>query len=213
MENLFLTVLNMSLKASYVIIFVIVIRLFLKRFPKVYSYALWFAVLFRLICPFSFDSLFSLIPKSVNIPQDIAYSPKPEINSGIAAIDSAVNNVLPPPLNAAASANPMQIWIAIGEAIWLIGIAVLIIYSVYATVKLYRNLRFAKHLEDNIYIINGYKTPFVFGIVNPCKRQLLFHKYRQLIFHKKRQLKFHTYRNHFIFCKFHFVCGFMENSA
>ena len=167
MENLFLTVLNMSLKASYVIIFVIVIRLFLKRFPKVYSYALWFAVLFRLICPFSFDSLFSLIPKSVNIPQDIAYSPKPEINSGIAAIDSAVNNVLPPPLNAAASANPMQIWIAIGEAIWLIGIAVLIIYSVYATVKLYRNLRFAKHLEDNIYIINGYKTPFVFGIVNP----------------------------------------------
>jgi sugar phosphate permease len=46
-----------------------------------------------------------------------------------------------------------------------------------------------------------------------CKRQLLFHKYRQLIFHKKRQLKFHTYRNHFIFCKFHFVCGFMENSA
>jgi hypothetical protein len=46
-----------------------------------------------------------------------------------------------------------------------------------------------------------------------CKRQLLFHKYRQLIFHKKRQLKFHTYRNHFIFCKSHFVCGFMENSA
>jgi hypothetical protein len=55
--------------------------------------------------------------------------------------------------------------------------------------------------------INGAKT------VDDCKRQLLFHKYRQLIFHKKRQLKFHTYRNHFIFCKFHFVCGFMENSA
>lgn len=167
MGNLFLAVLNMSLTASYVIVFVIIIRLLLKKIPKIYSYVLWFAVLFRLICPFSFDSLFSLIPKSVNIPQDIAYSPKPEINSGIAAIDSAVNNVLPPPLNAAASANPMQIWIAIGEAIWLIGIAVLIIYSVYATVKLYRNLRFAKHLEDNIYIINGYKTPFVFGIVNP----------------------------------------------
>ncbi|NMB96324.1 MAG: hypothetical protein GYA02_06895 [Clostridiaceae bacterium] len=46
-----------------------------------------------------------------------------------------------------------------------------------------------------------------------CKRQVLFHRFRQLIFHKKRQLKFHTYRNHFRFSKFHFVRGFMENSA
>mgnify|MGYP001409918188 CR=1 FL=1 len=167
MDALFLTVLNMSLTASYVIIFVIVIRLFLKKFPKVYSYALWFAVLFRLICPFSFDSIFSLIPKNVNIPQDIVYSPKPEINSGIIIIDSAVNNVLPPPVNSAASVNPMQIWIAIGEAVWLIGIAILLVYSVFTTVKLYRKLRNAKHMEDNIYIVNEFKTPFVFGIVNP----------------------------------------------
>ncbi|NLJ58940.1 MAG: DUF4825 domain-containing protein [Tissierellia bacterium] len=167
MEQLFLTLLNMSLTASYVIIFVIMIRLFLKRFPKVYSYALWFAVLFRLVCPFSFDSIFSLIPDNVNIPQDIAYSPKPEISSGIAVIDSAVNNVLPPPLNPAASANPMQIWLTIGEVVWLIGIAMLLIYSVITTVKLYRNLRNAKHIEDNIYIANGFKTPFVFGIIKP----------------------------------------------
>ena len=167
MDALFLAVLNMSLKASYVIAFVIVIRLFLKKFPKVYSYALWVSVLFRLICPFSFDSIFSLIPKEVNIPPDIAYSPKPEINSGITAIDGVVNNVLPPPVTLAASANPMQIWLAIGEAVWLIGIAILIIYSVFTTVKLYNNLKNAKHLEDNVCIINGYKTPFVFGIVNP----------------------------------------------
>ena len=167
MDELIISVLNMSLTASYVIVFVIVIRLFLKKFPKVYSYALWFSVLFRLICPFSFDSIFSLIPKNVNIPQDIAYLPKPEINSGITAIDSAVNNVLPPPVNPAASANPMQIWLAIGEAVWLIGIAILLIYSVFTTVKLYRKLRYAKYVEDNIYIVNGFKTPFVFGIVNP----------------------------------------------
>ena len=167
MDALFLAVLNMSLTASYVIVFVIVIRLFMKKFPKLYSYALWFVVLFRLICPFSFDSIFSLIPKNVSIPQDIAYLPKPVINSGIAAIDSAVNKVLPPPVNPAASVNPMQIWLAIGEAVWLIGIAILIIYSVFTTVKLYNNLRNAKHLQENIYLVNGYKTPFVFGIVNP----------------------------------------------
>ena len=167
MDALFLTILNMSLKASYVIAFVIVIRLFLKKFPKIYSYVLWFAVLFRLIFPFSFESIFSLIPKNVNIPQDIAYLPKPEINSGITVIDGAVNNALPLIVTPAASANPMQIWIVIGEVVWIIGIAALLVYSVFTTVKLYRNLKNAKHLEYNIYIIDGYKTPFVFGIVNP----------------------------------------------
>jgi len=167
MDTLFLTILNMSLTASYVIVFVIVIRLFLKKFPKVYSYVLWFAVLFRLICPLSFDSILSLIPKDVNIPRDIAYSPKPEINSGIGAIDSAINNVLPPPVTHAASINPMQIWLAIAEAVWIIGISILLIYSVFTTVKLYHRLRNAKHAEDNIYIVTGFKTPFVFGILNP----------------------------------------------
>ena len=168
MDKLFLTVLNMSLTASYVIAFVIAIRLFLKKFPKNFSYLLWIAVLFRLICPFSFDSIVSLIPKNVNIPQDIAYMPKPEINSGITVIDSAVNNVLPsPPINQIASANPMQIWLAIGEAVWLIGITTLLIYSVITTVKLYSKLRNAKHIKDNIYLVNGFKTPFVFGIIYP----------------------------------------------
>ncbi|MDD4440038.1 MAG: M56 family metallopeptidase [Tissierellia bacterium] len=168
MDKLFLTVLNMSLTASYVIAFVIAIRLFLKKFPKNFSYLLWIAVLFRLICPFSFDSIVSLIPKNINIPQDIAYMPKPEINSGITVIDSAVNNVLPsPPINQIASANPMQIWLAIGEAVWLIGITILLIYSVITTVKLYSKLRNAKHIKDNIYLVNGFKTPFVFGIVYP----------------------------------------------
>ena len=46
-----------------------------------------------------------------------------------------------------------------------------------------------------------------------CKWQVLFHKKRQIIFHKIWQLKFHTYQDHFRLCKFHFVCGFMENSA
>ena len=68
MVALYLTVLNMSLKASYVILFVIVIRLFLKKIPKTYSYVLWFAALFILICPFSFESRFSLITENVNIP-------------------------------------------------------------------------------------------------------------------------------------------------
>lgn len=157
----------MTITGNYAILFVIIIRLLLKRFPKIFSYVLWLAVMFRLICPFTFESMFSLIPKNVNVPKDIAYSPKPEITSGITVIDNAVNKVLPQPVNHAASVNPMQIWLAIGEAIWIAGIAIILIYSIFTTVKLYRNLRSAKHIENNIYKIDDYKTPFVFGIINP----------------------------------------------
>lgn len=166
MDRLFLQIINMSIVASYVILFVIVSRLLLKRVPKIFSYMLWSAVLFRLVCPFSFEGLFSLIPANIHVPQDIAYAPKPEINSGITAVDSAVNNFLPP-ANPAASVNPMQIWFAIGEVIWIMGIAVLLTYSIYTAVKLHRSLRKATYISDNIYRMDKIKTPFVFGIIRP----------------------------------------------
>ncbi len=61
MENLFSVVLNMSYVSCYVIIFVIVIRLFLKKMPKIISYTLWIIVVFRLIVPFSFESDYSVL--------------------------------------------------------------------------------------------------------------------------------------------------------
>ena len=50
---------NMSLTASVVICIVLVLRLILKKVPKVVSYALWSVVLFRLLCPISIESDFS----------------------------------------------------------------------------------------------------------------------------------------------------------
>ena len=60
LDKLFLQILNMSFTASFVIAFVLLIRLLLKKTPKIFSYALWSVVLFRLVCPFSFESIFSI---------------------------------------------------------------------------------------------------------------------------------------------------------
>lgn len=60
-ENLFINILNMSLTASLVIMAVLLVRLVLRKAPKIFSYALWFIVLFRLLCPVSFSSAFSLV--------------------------------------------------------------------------------------------------------------------------------------------------------
>lgn len=77
MEKLFFSVLNMSLTASYVILFILLVRLPLKKAPKSVSYALWGVAAFRLLCPFSFESIFSLLPSvpsagAAPIPQEQA---------------------------------------------------------------------------------------------------------------------------------------------
>ena len=52
--------LNMSLTASIAIVLLILLRFVLKKAPKVISYALWGIVLFRLLCPVSIGSTFSV---------------------------------------------------------------------------------------------------------------------------------------------------------
>jgi len=78
MAGLFISVLNMSITASYVILFVFIIRIMLKKAPKIISYALWSVVAFRLLVPFSFKSAFSLMPRKTNafpIPMGSSISP------------------------------------------------------------------------------------------------------------------------------------------
>jgi len=169
MSELFLTVLNMSLTASYVILFVIIVRLLLKKAPKVISYALWSVVAFRLIIPFSVESMFSLMPRKTNavlIPNDIIYQQNPKINSGIKAVDSFVNNSLPVPA-IEASVNPLQIYVEIGAYIWLLGMAALLVYGFVSGLVLKRQLKGAKLMEKNIFEAHNLQTPFVLGLISP----------------------------------------------
>jgi|GEM_PF-1270599 len=169
MSELFLSVANMSLTASYVILFVIVIRLLLKKAPKVISYALWAVVAFRLIIPFTFESVFSLLPRKGNadpIPQDSMFQQSPQINSGIEAVDSFVGGALPAPA-VGESANPLQIYIGIGSYIWILGMAALLIYSLVSVLLLKKQLKNAQLIERNIYEAENLRTPFVLGFYRP----------------------------------------------
>ena len=56
MRNLFSVILNMSMTGSVVILLIMLARLILKRAPKIFSYALWAVVLFRLLCPVAFTA-------------------------------------------------------------------------------------------------------------------------------------------------------------
>jgi beta-lactamase regulating signal transducer with metallopeptidase domain len=169
MSAVFLQVLNMSLTASYVILFILAVRLLLKKAPKIFSYALWGIVLFRLICPFSFEGLFSLLLINPEpIPSNITYAEVPQINTGIELFDSAVNPILSAQTTAqGASVNPMQIWVSIGKWAWFAGIAVLLIYSIISLFRLRSKLVGAVKWRDNIYLADHIASPFVMGLLRP----------------------------------------------
>ncbi|NLA87142.1 MAG: penicillin binding protein, partial [Clostridiales bacterium] len=65
-------ILNMSLTGGVVILAVLLARLLLRRAPKVFPYALWAVVLFRLLCPVSFSSGFSVFNLSQSTAQSSA---------------------------------------------------------------------------------------------------------------------------------------------
>ena len=169
MDAAFLQVLNMSLTAGYAVLLVLAARLFLKKAPKIFSYALWSVVLFRLLCPFSFESLFSLLFINANpIPGNIMYAEVPQINTGINLVDNAANPILSAQTTLpGASVNPMQIWAFTGSMIWLAGIAVLLIYSLVSLLRLRANLVGAVRWRDNIYLADHIASPFVMGVICP----------------------------------------------
>ena len=168
MEKIMLSVLNMSFTASFVVLAVCLARILLKKAPKAMSYALWAVVAFRLLVPFSFESVFSLLPINPEpIPQDIVYQAEPRIDSGINIIDNAVSSYLPAATPTTASINPMQIILAVGSWLWLLGIAVMLIYSFVTIYLLKRRLRGSVLMKDNIYEADNIKTPFVLGFIKP----------------------------------------------
>ena len=59
----------MSLTAGVTICIVLLLRLILRNFPKKYSYFLWSVVGFRLLCPVSFNSAFSIFNLVVKSPR------------------------------------------------------------------------------------------------------------------------------------------------
>ena len=91
MSDLFINLLNMSITASWLVLAVVLLRFLLKKAPKWINAVLWAFVGFRLICPFSFESIFSLVPSTETIPQNIVSGPSFDVNTGINIVDNQVN--------------------------------------------------------------------------------------------------------------------------
>ena len=169
MNELFLKIINMSISASWLVLAVLILRFVLKKAPKWINVLLWGIVAIRLICPFFFESTLSLIPSAETIPLNIGMDTTPTINSGISAINNAVNPIISQsntPM-AGASINPLQITIGIYEYIWIFGMIALALYTAISYWRLHRKVDTAVRYKDNIFQSENVSFPFVLGIIKP----------------------------------------------
>ncbi len=169
MSELFLTVVNMSISASWIVLAVLALRLLFKKAPKWITVALWGIVAVRLVCPFAIESAISLIPSAETINPGIMMDKTPEINTGIPAINSTINPVISSSFSPeyAESANPLQILIPIFSVAWLVGIAAMLIYTGISYWRIKRKISTAFMYRDNIFQSENVVSPFVLGIVKP----------------------------------------------
>ena len=190
MEKLFFTVLGMSATGSLVILAVLLARLALRKAPKAFSYALWAGALFRLLCPFTLDSAFSLLP-SVRMVDAAGRGGGTDqviqIQTGIPALNSQVNGFLAdhpyqegqptetggepwedlvPVIN---QPGPVPDWRTVPAAIWLAGTAALLGYGALSLLGLRRRLAGSVPLEGekNVRLAGHIPSPFVLGLVRP----------------------------------------------
>ena len=169
MTNIFLNILNISISSSWVILAVIIMRFLLRKSSKTFRYYLWLIVAIRLLLVPSFESGLSLIPSVETIPKDIAASRVPSIQSGIEVVDKVINPVIianfaPNPVN---SVNPLQIVLGVASVIWMIGVAVILLYFVISFIRIKASVRTSIRLRDNVWICDQIDSPFILGLFLP----------------------------------------------
>ncbi len=168
LNTIFSAVLDLQLTACYVIGLVLILRLCLRRQPKIYSYTLWTVVLFRLLCPFRFKTVLSLIPRKVQTVPQIVITERASVTPATTTTAFTTPSAFDLPTVPMATIEPNSFDLtSLLSYIWLVGAVILLLYSLYGLSKLQLRLRYAKHLEDNIYQAQGLETAFVLGIVKP----------------------------------------------
>lgn len=187
MADLFLTVLDMSLSASWIILAVLAARLVLKKAPKWMICSLWALVALRLLCPISLESSFSLIP-DVDFSQDVPVQNETIPQRAYGEILSSEGEVLVrKPMNPTGKTWG-EILSSDGEILvskelqpsaaaktgydtlsllWGIGILLLLGYAAVSYLRIRSKVQVSIDLGNHVYLCDYIDTPFILGILKP----------------------------------------------
>ena len=186
MTELFTKILNMSLSASALVFIVLFLRLILCKAPKWINVLLWGMVALRLVCPFSIESDFSQVPKSVSTGQalsqwtddyvggvtiihDSSTQYEAAIEAGRTPIPAGEEGtyVVTAPDQVSAPKTIGNTVIPVLSVFWLLGIIAMLQYTFLSYDRLRSRVQGAVLFQDNISLSEAVSTPFVLGIFRP----------------------------------------------
>ena len=187
MTDLFMTLLDMTLKGSFVILTICIIRWWLKLFnyPRRYCYLLWGIVLIRLLLPVSIASPLSRLPDrftgsitaqwaddyvgdthffhdnteqySIAVSQGISPITDNQGNSYVVTGEDRIS----PPKTVKTNVFPTL------SAVWLMGITAMVLLNVIALLRLRKQLEESIPLAGNVFVSDRIQTAFVVGLLRP----------------------------------------------
>lgn len=278
-SELFLTICNMSVTAGFAILFVILVRGLLYKSPKAFSYYLWGIAGFRLICPYSFTTIFSLfnmrffketsttgntltwvLPGTVrnltgsqgtrdgtaqtaaksaanamkstaeSVSNGVAGKAITESSGRLSGINHPSGAFQQGPLNGLKNFFGSMSFMNILALIWVIGIAVFLIYQGIAYWKLKKKTEMAVQSGRGIYECDRIQVPFVMGIVHPrifLPFRMTEKEREYILTHEQYHIKRHDHQIKFaatlilavywfhplVWAAYHLMCKDMEMSC
>ena len=191
---LFQAVLVMSLTAAVTALAVMAIRAVMGalRVPRAIVFLLWAVVLFRMMCPVSFSSSWSLLSLFPAAEEQAADLPGGDMGGGQAVWNgpqesgnyqtgasggepaptlapetdsSAQSAAVSEPATPPASAEPN--WLSVLSAVWALGVLALWLWSLLSWLRLRRRLSAAVRAPDGAWESDRVDSPFVLGFFPP----------------------------------------------
>ncbi len=170
MLDVYLTVLNMSITAGIAALIIMILRASLgKVLPRTFSYAMWAIVLYRMVCPVSFSSIFSMLGglkpgldtytsslKAISLTEALDF----EGLSGHKAqeLGSTPNLMQGAWIETTGGMEPMQLaatpmstdyFAAAVTMIWVLGIFALLLYNVVTYRRLCKSMNTSTFFKDH----------------------------------------------------------------
>lgn len=176
-EKMFLEVLYRSVIAGGTVLVIFLLRILMRRVPRIYCYLLWALVLYRLLCPFTFVSHVSLLrmfdkpetgyiqladsgdltqTQTQGVSQTKQTQPSVTTASDVVAGQEGV--YLP---------QEVRKLLRVSSYIWIAGAALVLMYGIVSLLYFISRLRGAVKVRKNIYLSDYVPTPFVMGIIHP----------------------------------------------
>ncbi len=167
--TLFLKIFNASISASILALVIVLFRLIFKKAPRSIVVLLWALVAIRLICPVSIESSLSLIPNTETIPSQIIQA-DPTKTFDSTTFDIVSNPIYSGYIDSEVSVNSVdsfQIHVMYAFYAWVIGMGIMLLYTVISYLMIYFKTRISVPLGDNVFICDKVDTPFIFGVIRP----------------------------------------------